>query len=88
LKHLKSLKRLQLLDISLCENIADAGLAHLKGLTELRELNLRGTKVTDTGLRHLRGLTGLRRLDLRHTKVTAAGVRGLQEALPRVQITR
>jgi hypothetical protein len=82
------MKRLQLLNIGLCENIADAGLAHLKGLTELRELILRGTKVTDAGLRHLHGLTALRKLDLRHTKVTAAGVRALQEALPRVQIAR
>jgi hypothetical protein len=80
------MKRLQLLNIGLCENIADAGLAHLKGLTALRELSLRNTKITDAGLVHLRTLTGLRKLDLRHTRVTAAGVRGLQEALPRVQI--
>ena len=82
------MKRLQLLNIGLCENVADAGLAHLNGLTELRELNLRSTKVTDAGLVHLRALTGLRKLDLRHTRVTAAGVRSLQEALPQVQIAR
>jgi hypothetical protein len=82
------MKRLQLLNIGLCENVADAGLAHLKGLAELRELDLRSTKVTDAGLVHLKALTGLRKLDLRHTGVTAAGVRSLQEALPQVQIAR
>jgi hypothetical protein len=82
------MKRLEVLNIGLCEEVGDAGLAHLKGLTELRELNLRSTKVTDAGLAHLRGLTGLRKLDLRHTKVTAAGVQDLQKALPVVQIAR
>jgi len=29
--------------------MTDAGLAHLKGLTQLKELSLEGTKVTDAG---------------------------------------
>jgi hypothetical protein len=82
------MKRLQVLNIGLCEEVGDAGLVHLKGLTELRELNLRSTKVSDAGLAHLRGLTGLRKLDLRHTKVTTAGVRDFQQSLPMVQIAR
>jgi hypothetical protein len=80
--------KLTLLDIGLCEDVRDAGLVHLHGLIELRELSLRGTKVTDAGLRHLKALTGLRKLDLRHTKVTEAGVQDLQKALPTLVIAR
>jgi hypothetical protein len=46
------------------ERAGDADLAHLKGLTELRELNLNYTMITDAGLAHLAGLTGLRELNL------------------------
>ena len=42
--------------------ISDAGLEHLKGLTQLQRLDLRGTKVSDAGLEHLKGLTQLQRL--------------------------
>jgi hypothetical protein len=68
--------------------VGDAGLVHLKGLSSLRELNLRCTKVTDAGLVHLKGLTGLRKLDIRYTKVTPAGVRDLQKAIPPLEIVR
>ena len=33
--------------------ITDAGLAHLKGLTGLRVLDLQGTRITDAGVRAL-----------------------------------
>ena len=36
------------------------GLEHLKGLNQLRELDLGRTRVTDAGLRHLKGLNRLR----------------------------
>ena len=39
-------------------------LVHLKGLTNLRELNLNGTDITDAGLVHLEGLTNLQSLQL------------------------
>ena len=42
--------------------ITDAGLAHLKDVTSLRELNLIGTKITDAGVAHLKGLTKLQQL--------------------------
>ena len=35
-------------------NVGDKGLEHLKGLTSLRELNVRQTKVTDAGVANLR----------------------------------
>ena len=33
--------------------VTDAGLQHLKGLTQLRTLNLKGTQVTDEGVKRL-----------------------------------
>src|SRR4030042_1383652 len=48
-------------------NVTDAGLEHLKGLTELTRLALYDTKVSDLGLRHLKGLTHLKRLCIRGT---------------------
>jgi len=39
--------------------VTDAALEHLKGLTNLEELDLTYTQVTDAGLEHLRGLTSL-----------------------------
>jgi len=35
-------------------HVTDAGLAHLQGLTSLRELRLRGTQVTNAGVAKLR----------------------------------
>ena len=33
--------------------VSDAGLEHLKGLTKLQSLNLLGTKVTNAGVKNL-----------------------------------
>ena len=68
--------------------VTDAGLAHLKGLTNLSSLNigdreedytgnitLLGTAhVTDAGMPYLKGLTKLSLLDLNGTKVSDAGL--------------
>ena len=59
-------------------NITDAGLEHLKGLTELRGLSLMRTRVTDAGLEHLKGLTKLQRLSLMRTRVTDTGLEHLK----------
>lgn len=65
--------------------VADAGLAHLQGLTGLRWLSFNNTKVTDAGLARLQGLTGLQGLHLQGTEITDAGLvylhalAGLQE---------
>ena len=59
----------------------DDGLAHLKGLTELRELRLYEIEITDAGLAHLKTLSGLRVLRLPH-QITDAGLahlKGLKE---------
>jgi hypothetical protein len=62
------------------------GLANLKGLTRLEELNLSRTKVTDAGLAHLKGLTGLKELSLYGTGVTDRGAKEIQKALSRAII--
>jgi len=85
---LKGLENLEDLDLYRT-NITDAGLEHVKGLKNLRYLNLHWQKkVTDAGLEHLKGLERLRHLDLRGTKVTDGGVENLQRALPNCKIDR
>lgn len=59
--------------------ISDAGLVHLKGLTNLTTLELAGTKISDAGLVHLKGLTHLTTLDLHFTEVCDAGLVHLKE---------
>lgn len=54
--------------------IGDAGLEHVKRLTNLKSLDLTQTNVTDAGLEHLEGLTNLQTLNLWDTQVTDAGV--------------
>jgi hypothetical protein len=58
--------------------VTDAGLEHLKGLTQLWRLSLNGTEVTDVGLEHLKGLMQLQGLYLTRTKVTDAGLEHLK----------
>ena len=57
-------------------------------MTKLQELTLSQSKVTDAGLAHLKGLTNLQAIYLGDSKVTDAGVKELQEALPKVKISR
>ena len=54
--------------------VTDANLAHLGGLTTLKELRLYWTQITDAGLAHLAGLTALERLDLDDTQVSGSGL--------------
>jgi hypothetical protein len=66
--------------------VTDAGLEHLKGLSQLQTLWLDGTQVTDAGLAQLKGLSKLQWLGLNDTKVTDEGVKKLQQALPKCKI--
>lgn len=68
--------------------ITDAGLKHLRGLTNLTELSLFGRPITDAGLTQLAGLKGLRQLELGSTKVTRQGVAQLRKAIPELEISR
>ncbi len=58
--------------------VTDAGLVHLKALTEIEVLDLTGTQVTDAGLVHLKALKNLQGLDLSGTQVTDIGLEGLK----------
>ncbi len=69
---------LTVLTLDECEQVTDAGLAHLEGLSKLESLCLRGTQATDAGLRHLAPLGHLRWLDLGGTRVTDAGLKFLR----------
>ena len=66
--------------------VTDAGLVHLKGLTDLQTLDLSETKATDAGLEHLKGLTELRTLDVSKTNVTYEGGKKLHQVLPKCHI--
>jgi hypothetical protein len=61
---------------------SDAGLEHLKGLSDLRSLGLRSTMVSDAGLALLKGFISLQELDLGNTQVSDEGIAELQAALP------
>jgi len=64
---------------------SDASLAHLKGVTTLRELHLCGTRITNVGLEHVSSLTSLRVLDCWRCKdFTDAGLEHLA-AMPHLQ---
>ena len=79
---------LETLGLSGCEQITDAGLVHLKGLTNLQSLFLMKTQITDAGLVHLKELTNLQDLNLIETPITDSGVAELQKALPNCLIFR
>jgi len=68
--------------------VTDAAMKNVKGLKNLRELNLSGTKITDTGLEELKELKNLRELILDGTRVTDAGVEDLKKALPQLNVSR
>ena len=55
---------------------------HLRGLTQLKQLDLRATEVDDAGLMHIREMAQLQSLDLTLTAVSDAGLQRLQTALP------
>jgi Leucine-rich repeat (LRR) protein len=70
---LKDIATLQELDLA-GQQIADADLAPIAGLTNLRKLHLEKTPITDAALAHLKGLTNLTYLNIYGTQVTDAGL--------------
>jgi hypothetical protein len=70
---LKDVATLQELDLA-AQQIADADLAPLAGLTNLRKLHLEKTPITDAALTHLKGLASLTYLNLYGTQVSDAGL--------------
>ncbi len=75
IEQLKEINHIEILNLELCEELTDDGLALLKTLTNLKTLILAGTGVTDSGLVHLRSLEMLAGLDLDFCEeVTDAGL--------------
>jgi Leucine-rich repeat (LRR) protein len=74
----EGLKKLVSLELDYNENLGDSGMAHLKGLTQLRALSLNDTQVGDLGIEKLKNLTKLERLNLRGTRITDRGLKHLQ----------
>lgn len=66
-------------------DVTDQTLQHLRGMANLRELDLNGTQVTDAGLLQLQALTALEVLRLRGTAVTDQGMSEHLSRLPKLQ---
>jgi Leucine-rich repeat (LRR) protein len=66
-------------------NITDSGLAYLKALPQLTQLDLGSCSLTDAGLAHLKALSNLAILGLSYcNRITDAGLKHLR-GLPRLQ---
>jgi hypothetical protein len=61
-------------DLRQKKRIGDADLTRLRGLNDLLDLNLKGTRVTDAGMAHLAGPGKLKVLTLSATRVGDAGL--------------
>jgi len=73
LKSFPDLERLSLTDVSVDtkgERIGDKELAPISELTNLKELSLRGTRITGTGLSYLTEMIKLEKLDLCHCPIS------------------
>jgi len=66
--------------------VTDAGLVHLRGMTQMVHLWLYMVKVTDAGLQNLQTMKDLERLDLWDTQVTEAGRKSLGRTLHKLTI--
>jgi hypothetical protein len=60
-------------------SLGNDGLAHLKALPKVVQLDLKDTQVTDEGLAHLAGIPTLAKLHLEKTKITDAGLVHLKD---------
>ena len=60
--------------VDAARSVPGAALVHLKGLSNLKYLDIRYAPATDSNLIHLSELTNLRGLDLSHAGVTDAGL--------------
>ncbi|RPI57090.1 MAG: hypothetical protein EHM55_03075 [Acidobacteria bacterium] len=69
--------QLEELNLFTAEFITDAAIAFLRGNTNLRVLNLRGTDVTDISLEYVSQLTNLRSLDISFTQIGDVGMEHL-----------
>ncbi|HUP39674.1 MAG TPA: hypothetical protein VM115_06110 [Vicinamibacterales bacterium] len=76
-KTIGALTQLEELNLFTAEFITDAAVAFLRGNTNLRVLNLRGTDITDTSLEYISQLGKLRSLDISFTQIGDIGMEHL-----------
>jgi Leucine-rich repeat (LRR) protein len=77
LTYLKDMKGLKSLDLSETALVGNEGLEHIKGLTNLEDLNLWSCNIDDKGLVNLKGMTKLKRLNLDKCLITDEGLKEL-----------
>ncbi len=78
------LRNLEILRLHYSKSVTDAGLEKLRGLTNLKELDLTQWGITDMGLNSLSAMNKLEVLNLTATAITDAGVDILITILPRM----
>jgi Leucine-rich repeat (LRR) protein len=86
LDKIEGLTRLKELWLCCNSHVNDAGVTHLRGLTELEQLNMAGTSITDASVKVLVRLTCLRKLSIIATYITTSGADELRKALPNCKI--
>lgn len=74
---LRPLRRVQELNLLYAEQVTDQGLNAIKGWTELRRLNVRGTRIADGTMGVAGGLAKLESLDVSSTGITENGLDSL-----------
>ncbi|HWB13878.1 MAG TPA: hypothetical protein VG826_31920 [Pirellulales bacterium] len=66
--------------------VTDSGVAALRGMTSIVDLDLTDARVTDAAVNDLSTLSGLKELVLRDTGITKAGIDSLRQKLPECEI--
>jgi hypothetical protein len=85
LRFLEGSTHIEVLSLSQVNSISDAGLKHLGGMADLRDLDLASTAITDAGLQHLSSVTQLERLVLADTQIDGSGLQVLAN-MPRLKL--
>ena len=77
MKEVANLVKLLSLDLR-NSKITNAGLEHLKSMSQLEELVLMDTPITDAGLEQIKNMTKLQSLNLNNTKITDTSLESLK----------
>jgi Leucine-rich repeat (LRR) protein len=79
LQEIKNLHGITDFSLYFAEYVTDEGVAAIKGWTQLKNLNLHGSKAGDTALEHIAGITSLETLDVGSTLMTDVGLERLTQ---------
>lgn len=66
--------------------VEDSDLAHLKHLSNLKNIDLQGTGVGDVGIDNLMGIESLEYVYLQRTKCTPEKVEALKKTIPKAEV--